>query len=263
MKLHSVAFCFLLVLFAVYPVFSQNSKLSTGLGLKYLGSLDEVGSPLVYTGSAIPFSLNYQYAGKKIRHLIGVDFWQTELSSRTSKTSRFIRLDLGSQFKYGIYSRMDWVKKSSLFFGLHSGFLGLEWKTRADLREYSYGNLLWEGYSGLYLGLQDIWKYNKNHEFYFTIQLPFFGWLMRTPYSVESNNTWRAFSDPSLYFTEMGQFTTWPQWKELEFAAGYDYRLFSFFSTGLEGNVLFWSQSSPRTSRQIRYNVALKFSFLF
>lgn len=230
---------------------------------------DELLSPRVYRGGTpVAITLRYARTNERDAHRVRFDFAAATLYSQADfEYYGWPEGELASTEGSPVtYIRVDYAYLRSV--ALPPGFhLRLGGAVDIDLQpmDYVYGPYAVGNYFGAFtLDARGEFEYevNEKHSLTTELSIPLFGWVMRSPYSVQDGRTIRDNEDkkPARTFFRYvgeGEMQTWNRYRGLRLGLRYDYYPGETWGLLIGAHMRLLSNTTPRPVLAQEYGVAV------
>ncbi len=249
------------------PLEVPRHAFTVGAGLEYLGSRDDIGSPLRYEGMGFPLRLAYSgQAHLNHFHEFNAAFSFTgfnasHLRAAIADEQSHIAETAFVNVAYGQFFRLSSTRIGRLF-------LGPQLRSLVFFRSYQYepnqiGSVeVWDAVTSLDLAARLRHRIGRHHHFDLGIGLPLLAYVLRPGYAVRGDERVRMVYHRLEVFTS-GRFATWNTLQMVNTTLQYGFQFAANWRVDATHNFSLFHYSEPLTTRGMNHRLTVGVSFLF
>ncbi|MFU8806779.1 MAG: hypothetical protein ACNA8W_23435 [Bradymonadaceae bacterium] len=237
-----------------------------GVGMEYLGSRDDIGSPMRYEGYAYPLRLAYSRANARGFHGVEASFSHFGFNSGHLKAAmaegeNHQAEPTMARLSYGYWRHLHRGGRLDLF-------AGAALNTLVFFRSYQYdvnqiGSVeTWDGLGSLDVSARLGLKLTDRQRLHGRVSLPLAGYVLRPSYSVRGDERLQLIREQWRVITD-GQWASWGRMQRIEAGLGYGVDITQSFGLGAAYHFAFFRVTHPMVSRGLtnRWSVSGSWSF--
>lgn len=232
-------------------------RLGVSGGLSHVGTQDRTASSTVYSGQATPVAVAYRFDGERNRHRARLTFASGTLQALTRDGPG---LDLDHARLDAHYGYLRQVAGHSRAAAV---FVGGYWANQIGLNGYPAGGTYWTGLSSIDASAALTLSMGGRHRLEARIRVPVAAYVLRPPYSVDSDELYRAYYDNSRFLTDLGSVAAWGDLAHVSAGLRYDRDLTPWLGAELDYAFGYTHYREPRPTSSASHSVSVGVNLLF